>query len=175
MILLGVNCGLGNADCGSLPIKAVDLDNAWLTFPRVKTGIKRRSKLWPETVLAIREYLKVRREPNDQENAGLLFVTTYGNPWHVDGSKGRPITAEFRKLLGKLNLYREGLSFYSLRHCVQTLGDELTGDFLAVTHVMGHADSSISDHYRERMHDGRLVAVSDAIRGWLFGSEVVKS
>src|SRR5262245_35783461 len=34
MILLGINCGFGNTDVGSLTIKALDLDGAWVNFPR---------------------------------------------------------------------------------------------------------------------------------------------
>lgn len=49
MILLGINCGFGNADCGELPLSAVDLDKAIIDFPRPKTGILRRCPLWPDT------------------------------------------------------------------------------------------------------------------------------
>ena len=38
MILLGINCGLGNSDIANLPIKALDLKRNWLDFPRPKTG-----------------------------------------------------------------------------------------------------------------------------------------
>ena len=29
MILMGINCGFGNADCGNLPVTALDLDGGW--------------------------------------------------------------------------------------------------------------------------------------------------
>src|SRR5262249_8992066 len=48
MILLGINGGLGNHDCGMLPISALDLESGWLDFSRPKTGIERRIPLWPE-------------------------------------------------------------------------------------------------------------------------------
>jgi hypothetical protein len=35
--------------------------------------------------------------------------------------------------------------------------------------IMGHADQSIDDTYRERIDDGRLLAVSGHVRTWLFG------
>lgn len=41
MILLGVNCGFGNADVGTLPLAAVDLDRGWVDFPRPKTAVER--------------------------------------------------------------------------------------------------------------------------------------
>src|SRR5262249_40375790 len=50
MILLGVNCGFGNSDCGRLSRSAVDLETGWIDYPRPKTGIARRCPLWPETV-----------------------------------------------------------------------------------------------------------------------------
>jgi hypothetical protein len=53
MILLGINAGLGNADCGRLPQRALDLERGWLDYPRPKTGMARRCPIWPETVEAI--------------------------------------------------------------------------------------------------------------------------
>src|SRR4029077_16386568 len=32
MLLLGLNCGMGNSDCAQLPLAAIDLDKAWLNF-----------------------------------------------------------------------------------------------------------------------------------------------
>lgn len=37
MILLGLNCGFGNADVADLPATAVDLKAGWINFPRPKT------------------------------------------------------------------------------------------------------------------------------------------
>ena len=45
MILLGLNGGLGNFDCASLPSSAVNLETGWLDYPRPKTGIGRRVPL----------------------------------------------------------------------------------------------------------------------------------
>jgi len=54
MILLGINVGFGMADCGKLPLTALDLERGIVDFSRPKTGIARRAILWPETVAAIR-------------------------------------------------------------------------------------------------------------------------
>ncbi len=40
MILLGINVGFGNADCGNLTIEKLDLVEGWHTFGRPKTGIE---------------------------------------------------------------------------------------------------------------------------------------
>lgn len=53
MILLGVNCAMGNTDLARLPISVIDLKNAMIDYPRPKTGELRKAPLWPETVAAI--------------------------------------------------------------------------------------------------------------------------
>ena len=75
MILLGVNCGFGNHDCGMLPISAVDLRSGWINYPRPKTAIDRRCPLWPETVAAMGEAIAVRRSPKDAKHDELVFLT----------------------------------------------------------------------------------------------------
>lgn len=82
MILLGVNCGFGNTDCGLLPVKALDLEKGWVSFPRPKTGVDRRCPLWPETIAALKEVLEAKRpRPKREEYAGLVFLTRCGEPW----------------------------------------------------------------------------------------------
>ena len=168
MILLGVNCGLGNADVGRLPLSALDVDKGWLHFHREKTGIDRRCPLWPETVGAVREWLAVRPKPDGKDFAGLVFLTRSGGSWFKSTSDN-PISKEFAKLLKKLNINGQR-SFYALRHTFQTIGDE-SGDFLAVRSIMGHTGGGdIADHYRERMADVRLLKVTEYVRAWLFRS-----
>lgn len=58
LILLGVNAGYG--DRAALSISAADLESGWIDFPRPKTEIERRCKLWPETSAALKEWLAVR-------------------------------------------------------------------------------------------------------------------
>src|SRR6185312_6809123 len=82
MILLGVNCGFGNADCATLPLVAVDVETGWIGYHREKTGINRRCPLWPETVEAIREAIEKRPEPNDEDHQGLVFITYKRDTWH---------------------------------------------------------------------------------------------
>lgn len=40
MILLAVNCGFGNEDCGTLPLSALDLKGGWVAHARPKTGVE---------------------------------------------------------------------------------------------------------------------------------------
>src|SRR5262249_47837992 len=44
MLLLGVNCGFGNADCGTLPLAALDLDRGWVDYPRPQ-GVRSTDRL----------------------------------------------------------------------------------------------------------------------------------
>jgi len=136
-------------------------------LPAVKDGHPAQLPLWPETVAALREAMDKRVQPKDEQDAGLVFITKYRGPWYRDGKPSGAITPEFRKLLDKLKLYRPGLSFYTLRHVFQTIADE-AGDYLATKRIMGHADSGISDTFRERFPDERRRKVSDHVREWLF-------
>ena len=94
MVLLGINCGFGNADCGTLPLTALDLESGWVEFPRPKTGIERRCPLWPETVTALRAAIAERPTPKAEAATGAVFVTKYGNPW-ADGGTAFAVTQEF--------------------------------------------------------------------------------
>jgi integrase len=167
MILLGVNCGYGNHDCGTLRESSVDLEAGWVDFPRPKTGIPRRCPLWPETAAALGEALAKRREPKAGEDAGLVFVTRYGRSWAKDIAA---VTKEMKKLLNKLGIGgRRGLNFYGLRHTFRTVADE-SRDQAACDHIMGHESPHMSTVYRERISDERLKAVTDHVRAWLFGA-----
>jgi integrase len=203
MILLGINCGFGNADCSSLPQSAVDLSGGWIRFPRPKTGIDRRCPLWSETVEALKAAIAERPTPKDKTDTDLVFITKYGHRWvRTTGEKHAPIDSvltEFGKLLrrprcphcGSLQadanpvkctackrkpakgqtwgkLKRAGLGFYALRHTFRTIADA-TKDFPAIRLIMGHADQSIDDVYREKIDDTRLTAVTKDVHTWLFG------
>ena len=179
MILLGANCGFGNSDLANLPQSAVDLENGWVDFPRVKTEIRRRVPLWPETVVAMQEAISARPTPATRDEAGLCFLTMAGNRWvriqeSTKDKKPFPIDAlsqKFSKLLKLLKINgRRGLGFYTLRHVFQTVGGDAK-DPDAVAAVMGHVDSSMGAVYRERIADDRLVAVTDIVRVWLFDGE----
>jgi len=169
MILLGINGGLGNTDVALLRISAVNLDAGWLDYPRPKTGMPRRIPLWPQTVEAIREALKIRREPKDPANTDLLFIGRHGQSY-VGGHKGYRVNQEIVRVMEKAGVRRKGLSFYSLRHGFQTIA-EGARDLVAVQSIMGHAPraSDMSAAYRERIDDDRLRYVTDHVRTWLFG------
>lgn len=166
MILLGLNCGFGNADVGTLSLSSLDLSGRWVAFPRPKTGVARRAPLWAETVAALKQAIAERPTPKDEAHAGLVFVTKYGLSWNKD-TRDNPVSKEFAKLLKELKLHRKGLGFYLLRHVFETVGGEAK-DQVAVNAIMGHADASMAAVYRERISDERLKAVTTHVRKWLF-------
>jgi integrase len=166
MILLGINCGFGNHDCGTLPVSAIDLKAGWADYPRPKTAIERRCPLWKETVDAIKDALKVRPAHRSKEHSQLVFITRYGQPWAKDVPDS-PVTKEFRKVLDELKLYRRGLGFYCLRHTFETIAGE-SRDQVAVNHIMGHSDASMADQYREGISDERLLDVAKHVHAWLY-------
>jgi integrase len=179
MLLLAANAGLGNSDCGNLPLTALDLDAGWLDFPRPKTGVGRRAALWPETVAALRAVLEKRPKPKTAEDAGLVFITRYGYSWAKDVADS-PITKETRKLLNSLGIGGKR-NFYCVRHVFRTVADEAK-DQPAADYIMGHESPHMSTVYRERISDARTVyrerisdarlkAVTDHVRAWLFGPE----
>jgi integrase len=156
MILLGINAGYGNSDCARLESKHLNLPNGWADFPRPKTGIQRRAKLWPETVQAITAWQTQRRN----DGAGRVFARS-----------NEGIVRDVAKLLHKLEIKgRKYLGFYSLRHTFLTIAEE-TRDFPAVQVVMGHSDNTMASHYRERISDERLETVAVHVRKWLLGAE----
>jgi integrase len=174
MLFLGINCAFGNADCGSLPLSALDLEGGFLDFPRPKTGIPRRCPLWPETVQALREYLAKRPSAKKAEHGGLVFITKYGDTWGKDTSEN-PVSREVGNLLKKLEINaRKGLGFYTLRHTFRTVADEAK-DQPAADYIMGHEVPHMSSVYRETISDERLKAVADHVRNWLFAKPSPKS
>ncbi len=171
-VLLGINCGFGQSDLAALPRSALARPG-WVVFPRPKTGAARRCPLWPETAKAIEEARALGRVPNDDADAGLVFITEKGKRFVRDrclGVKGSirsdGVAISFKNLQTRLGL--SGFGFYALRHTHRTIADGAK-DQPAADLIMGHADQSMAGKYREGIEDERLKAVTDHVRKWLFG------
>ncbi len=191
MILLGLNCGFGNADVASLPIRALDLPGGWVDYPRPKTGVPRRCPLWPETITALQDALAKRPKPQERAHDPHVFLSKFRRPWlccefktgaengengdnGADAENGKAklrqddaVAKEFVKVLKALDLHRAGLGFYCLRHTFETIGGD-TGDQVAVDAIMGHVREDMASMYRERVHESRLRRVTEHVREWLF-------
>lgn len=181
MILLGINCGMGNTDCSGLRERNIDLDGGWLDYPRPKTGIGRRCPLWPETVKAIRKAIDVRPNAADKADADRVFLTYTGRAWVRDadingGGKLRreadSLAESFRTLSRAVGTNQHRRGFYALRHTFETIAGDTT-DQVAVDLIMGHSDPSMAATYRHRIDDKRLQKVVGHVHRWLF-AEVSK-
>jgi integrase len=147
----------------------VNLETGWVDYPRPKTGIARRCPLWPETIVAIRAAVEKRPKPAGHEDCGRVFLTQHGTAWVRLGEVTRSdyVSFAFKKHAQKLKLHRKGLGFYTLRHVFRTVADAIR-DPVAIDTIMGHADPSMGAHYRERIDDARLKAVTECVRKWLW-------
>ena len=186
MILLGINCGLGNTDIAKLPANCIDLEHGWIDYSRPKTGVERRCPLWPETVEAVKAVVeRGSLQPACQrpKSAGLLFVTRKGNPFVRSVPKvsdgGHPFVVEhdaiatkIKRIMDRKGISIPGLGFYGLRRSFETIGGE-TGNKVAVDHVMGHVppSSDMGAVYRQHVAESALRQVTDYVRRWLWGNQ----
>ncbi|QDT56269.1 hypothetical protein Pan44_43220 [Caulifigura coniformis] len=171
MVLLGVNCGFGNTDIACLPLAALDLNTGWVEHARTKNSTPRRCPLWPETIVALQDYLGVRPKPRHAADAELVFLTAkqrtkwvkvYANGTITDG-----VSQEFKKVLASRGLARAKVGFYALRRVVETIGGDSL-DQVAVDAILGHATPGMGSVYRQRIADDRLLRVTTTVREWLF-------
>ena len=170
IVLLCLNAGLGNTDVANL--RESHIQGTWLHLARQKTGLTRRCPLWTETRKAIEAVLEKRWQAKNDSDHDRVFLSNHGGPLITVRESGRrtDLTVEgCRRFLKAAGIYRKGMGLYWLRHTFQTIGDEAR-DPIATASIMGHVDNSISGHYREEISDDRLVAVTDHVRTWLFGS-----
>ncbi|MEM7478454.1 MAG: site-specific integrase [Planctomycetota bacterium] len=163
MVLIAMNAGLNNTDVCQLQTSHVDFDTGWVDYPRPKTGIQRRFKLWPETTAALRASFNERYEPHEKEHQSYFFITKFGNPWHPRNS----LAKQFAKLCKDCNV---SASFQYFRHTFETVAAGAK-DQVAVDYVMGHVDNSMASEYREEVGQDRLEAVSCHVRNLLLKVE----
>ena len=166
LLMLGLNCGFGNMDIGTLKLCDVNLEKGAISHPRSKTGVNRDFNLWPETVEILKTYLTGHRgKPSNENLAKLLFIGRRGNPmcWEQIDDSGRvkrsdSVKSRFRRLFERAKLRREyGIGFYILRHCYATIIGSLSNDPREVQAALGQVTLRQQETYR---HDRREKSVS---------------
>jgi integrase len=168
---LGINCAFGPTDCAVLRRTELDLDEGWVTFIRMKTGVKRRCPLWPETVAALRAALAARPQTTDPALDALVFVTARHNAW-----SDLSVCGEFKKVRDKAGLPKGTPGFYAFRHTFITQTRKQIADHDAIRTITGHVTdendmlSSVYDEDWNDVEDNRLLPVTDYMHRWLKSS-----
>lgn len=175
MILLGVNCALGNADVNNLKLRHIDLDTGWLDYPRPKNGRMRRCPLWPETIDALRAVIAKRPKAKLAEDEQVVFLTPSGDRYiRVTGkSRSDYVSQQFGALLRELKINgRRNLGFYSLRRTHTSIALQ-TFDRDAAKFIMGHSSHEMIDTYNQLApSDDRLKAVVAYVHDWLYPPDI---
>ncbi|QDV43426.1 Phage integrase family protein [Stieleria neptunia] len=171
MILLGLNCGFGGADCSKLRQDEIDWERGWLSQIREKTGEDRDAWLWPETIEALKVAIEKRPKPKNYEDDGLVFITKYGNRWLRDDKQTNPVAQAFSKITKALGIHRPGLSYYGLRRTFRTIADDAR-DTTAARRIMGHTPKpgDMDAVYVQRIDPARIKAVCAHVRRWYVSS-----
>lgn len=154
MGLLGLNGAYLPSDLTAIPLKAIDLESGIAEFLRPKTGIQRKTFLMPETVKALRDYLKVRPAPVDGSES--LFLREDGRSFNQRRDVGPGFQSYHGNSIGAYWRLVTGYPIKGLRTTFATLGDGFE-DQAAVDLVMGHASKSIRQkHYVKHFEPERL-------------------
>jgi integrase len=176
MIHLGINCGFGNDDCGTLPFSELHLKTGWHSYWRPKTHNPRRCPLWPETIEALHISLEHRPKPSSRDVDDLVFLTRSGECWCKKDTGDNAISSEFRKLAKRLGFYREYVTtFYSLRRTLETIA-AASGDQVAVDYIMGHVPPThdMASVYRQKTYNEPLEKVANFVREWFNGERSIE-
>ena len=104
---LGLNCGFGPSDIYKLPKSVIDLEEKVIKWPRVKTEADRVCPLWKETIDAIELWDHCRTKD------GKRFF---------EFDRADTVSRQFHDSVKLAGRKRNGLSFYSLRHTLATVG-----------------------------------------------------
>lgn len=182
MALLGINGAFGNSDASELLLRDVNLEGGYIKNLRSKTKELRFVTLWPETLAALKLSLQFRHNPVDKDAEDRFFVTFDGRAY-VQESTGKSkatndlLGSRVRGALQRLKMYSPGMTFYRLRATFRTVANGCRDDRAAAV-IMGHVRDGMADEYIDIRHieddannRARIQAVTDHVRGWLFGSE----
>jgi len=147
-MLLGLNCGMGQADISDLRIREVDIEQERIVRKRTKTAVHSEFKLWPLTVEMLKKHGNLDGKSNDR-----VFLSKSGHPlvreYFVDDKFKRTdaIRSAFFRLMKKTKLPNHR-GFYSLR---KTAASEIEAIDPAVTEMfLGHSEKGMKRHYAER-------------------------
>ena len=167
LLMLGLNCGFGNMDIGTLKRSDIDLEQGTISHPRPKTRVERNFNLWPETVEVLNAYIaEYRGKPINEDVGKLVFVGRKGNPlcWERIDEKGKfkrsdAVMSRFKRLFTKAGLKRQyGVGFYILRHTYATIIGSNSNDLREVQAALGQTTFEQQETYRHDRHQKSVSA-----------------
>jgi integrase len=182
LLLLGLNCGFGQAEIASLQTDEIDLNEkhpyydlqgSWIRRIRFKTGVYGEWKLWDETVQGVRWMMERR----GTQKGGALILTRDGRPLTQpteNNNRNNKIANCWGRLYQRILKDEENkgfrrLSFNKLR---KTAGDLIkrvsNGEIAGVFHCRGQVvpTDDLSDLYTNRHFDKVFQAI-EAVRQYL--------
>ena len=172
LLMLGLNCGFGNMDIGTLKLCSIDLVHGTICHPRPKTGVERHFNLWPETVEVLKAYIaEYRGEPINDDVGKLVFVGRKGNPlcWERIDEEGKlkrsdAVMCRFKRLFAKAGLKRKyGVGFYIMRHTYATIIGSNSHDLREVQAALGQRTFEQQETYRHDRHN-KSVSAQNRVR-----------
>ena len=150
LLLLGLNCALGAAECGQLRTGFLDLDNGVIDGVRFKTGNETKHRLWPQTVSGLKWVLEERRQQQGArpEYQDIVFLTDRGRPlWHhtKKGNASNGIATAWNRLIGRVQKDDEHFPSYSFNKLRKTSATRILeiADAAAASMILAHG--TISD------------------------------
>lgn len=141
ILLISLNCAFYPSDICSLRKTDIDLKASALEDFRGKTAKPRAAWLWPETVKAVKAYLK--EEPHNDPH---VFITQYGSGFKTNDS----LTSTFRDVLRPEAGIPEGVQFKHIRDGSATHSGS---DVKATKIMMGQSLGGELDKYVKRTAD----------------------
>lgn len=174
-VLLGLNCGFGPAEFGTLRLDEIflhqrhghdDLINyqttaemSWIKRGRRKTGVYGEWLLWPETVEGIEWALEIRKKKPDFRPDALLCLTERGLPYHGQTSGGNNnsrIGNAWWRTVDRIQEDKKQYRRLSPKLLRKTSGNKVRdikdGEVMAIFHSRGDAveTDDLADFYSNR-------------------------
>ena len=173
--LLGINCGFGGGECGTLTMGEIFLhqahpranrigwrstqEDSFIRRIRRKNTVYGEHWLWPETVAALEWLIQRRRKQGNVKPDSLLFTTEDGGPiWHLTagGNSGQQIRNMWATVMQAVIAKHPEVRNLSLGKLRKTAGDmirevaggEVNGVFLC--HGKPVKSDELSDVYTNR-------------------------
>ena len=134
--------GLRISEVAHLEFMDIDFEARLLHIRQSKFNKDRIVPLTDTAIIFLKQYIQTRRVKK-----GVLFLGKYGS------LSKTTITKRFRFYLKEKDLYKEGLSAHSVRHCLATHLLESGADLRYVQELLGHESIETTCRYTHMMYE----------------------